>query len=218
MDSFELDRNIADLIEVQNAAITRDDGTITRAAVPPLLAQLRAAAANSSTAAPGGGSSEKTKIPVNAAAVDLWAAVLRGAEDLAARYAVRGERAPSGPVECIKWAHHGIRARKLQHEADDAAKITGQWIAAIRELMDPARKVPLAGACPACGLSTLSSFKDGDLVRAPVVHVHRKDGPGTFARCDYCGAEWPAVELLDLAAAMGLPGADLLEAARGGAA
>jgi hypothetical protein len=193
MDTFTLDQNIRDLTEFAPAAIRRDNGTIDRVVAPPLLAQLRAAASNSSTQAPGGGSSEKTKIPVDAGAVDLLDRITKHARVCATETpAPHLPPCPEalGVVDAVKRYGTAVRAH-TQGWIDRAAEITGSWCADIRAHLDPAKRFPLKGKCPECGISKVADMTTGELVRSDVLHVYPGDeSRHSLARCHYCGAEW----------------------------
>lgn len=178
------------------AVLTRDhehtvDGVI--GTEEPLLLMLEQAIGSSTGAGSGGGG--KGAI-LNAAALDLRESISR---------TLPGSRhySPTTRLEV-----HAARCAGDEVAEWDLRKLCEGWAVAIRELLQPTRRVPVKDQhCPACGYAQATvTNPDGEDVLRPALEASLT-GADSVLRCLVCTEEWRADIWEEVFGASGLPGA-----------
>lgn len=189
---------IRDKIDPGSGAVIGIAGT-TRHPVPSLLQQLRRAVA--STQSSGGGPGKAAPIPISADAYDLLT-------DITARVALLVElwQAPRdhSTVEDRLRAVVNIAGMSTDLEAVYGLRLAlAKWVARIRDLFDPPKRLYLAAPCPRCEVSMVWRRDDrlGEDVQQPALQV---DGT-TGCTCLSCGAHWDPTLFEHLASVLGCP-------------
>ncbi len=158
----------------------------------PLLLMLEQAIGSSTGAGSGGGG--KGAI-LNAAALDLRDSISR---------VVPGTVPELLPQRLEAWVG------RLAEEAAEwyLLKLCESWADAIRELLQPTRRVPVKDQhCPACGYGqTTVTNPDGEDVLRPALEASLT-GADSVLRCLVCTEEWRADIWEEVFGASGLPGA-----------
>lgn len=158
----------------------------------PLLLMLEQAIGSSTGAGSGGGG--KGAI-LNAAALDLRDSISR---------VVPGTVPELLPQRLEAWVP------RLAEEAAEwyLLKLCESWADAIRELLQPTRRVPVKDQhCPACGYGqTTVTNPDGEDVLRPALEASLT-GADSVLRCLVCTEEWHADIWEEVFGASGLPGA-----------
>lgn len=166
------------------------DGTVT-ARVPALLSQLHEAIYQGS--APDGASAGfKARLPVQAAALDLWRQITAQVD---ACYRQKLGR-PAGHVFGVlsRWAAFVDDDTLVTVNGRDvyARDAVAGWEAQIRAYLDPPRLAEIQAPCIQCGRRWKFRPVDGQIVRsAALVMVRDRDtGRTLYAECQQCGAVW----------------------------
>lgn len=178
------------------AVLTRDhehevDGVV--GTEEPLLLMLEQAISSSTGAGSGGGG--KGAI-LNAAALDLRDSI--------------SDQVPGNAPELllVRLEVHATRLAGDEQAEWDLRKFCESWTAAIRELLQPTRRVPVKDQhCPACGYGqTTVTNPDGEDVLRPALEASLT-GADSVLRCLVCTEEWRADIWEEVFGASGLPGA-----------
>lgn len=176
------------------AVLTRDhehtvDGVV--GTEEPLLLMLEQAIGSSTGAGSGGGG--KGAI-LNAAALDLRDSISR--EFSGMYYSPLPER-----------LEFEVRSCSSEQEEDELLHRCRYWEKAIRELLQPTRRVPVKDQpCPACGYAQVTLDMDGEDVLRPALEASLT-GADSVLRCLVCTEEWRADIWEEVFGASGLPGA-----------
>lgn len=202
--------SLAELIRPQVRSIVREKvdpktgrvlgiaGT-TRHPVPPLLQQLRRAVESSKTS--GGGPSKSAPIPISADAHDLLTSIT----DRAARMAELWQARPdSNSIEDRLRAVVTLAGQSTDLEAVHGVRLPlAKWVASIKALFDPPKRLYLAAPCPRCEVSMVWRRDEsiGESVQQPALQVDGKEG----CNCLSCGAHWPPNLFEHLASVLGCP-------------
>lgn len=177
------------------AVLTRDhehevDGVVGTEA--PLLLMLEQAIGSSTGAGSGGGG--KGAI-LNAAALDL-------------RDSISAQVPGNAPeLLLVRLEVHATRCAGDEQAEWDLRKFCESWEKAIRELLQPTRRVPVKDQhCPACGYAQVTMDMDGEDVLRPALEASLT-GADSVLRCLVCTEEWRADIWEEVFGASGLPGA-----------
>lgn len=138
---------------------------------PPLLQQLREAVYSGTGAHANGNTSGAERIPLDPGALAIHDNIAR----IIGVWYAKAQLRPvgldtAGMLE--EWARSFIEARHRGEVPDESwlrrlARLQ-LWASEIEALFDPPKQVPLASACPICGVSWASN-RDGENVQALVV-------------------------------------------------
>lgn len=211
---------IEKLTRTHHVTVPTDDGPVFLEQ-PGLIQQLRDEMFGGTDK--GAASGNKTKLPLNAPAVDLytlidrqvsevWATVtglvpgVDTTESLLVAWAVAvGEDAPvlySTP-ETLTDADKRSTVIWLRNQTN-ALTLLRKWIQQIEDLFNPPRTADILAACITCGVRDMWKTVDGVQVRSSAfVFVRdRITGDSTEARCLACGQSWPPTMFLFLANAI----------------
>lgn len=189
---------VRDKIDPDSGAVIGIDGT-TRHAVPSLLQQLRRSVA--STRASGGGPSKSAPIPISADAYDLLTDITARTVKLVE---MSGATPGSSSEEDRLRAVVASAAAWSDLQAVYAVRLVlSKWVARIRDLLDPPKRLYLAAACPRCEVSMVWRRDEalGEEVQQPALQVDGKRG----CTCAACGAHWDPTLFQHLASVLGCP-------------
>lgn len=176
-----------------------------------------------------GGSQLGSKLPMDAAALDILELITDQAAQLLAQ--VDPRPTPYGHAETYVrlWAAaagegelfrvtvrrtlpdgeaEGARKRVFtSSESGSALSFVARWVGRIREYFDPPKVVPIPEPCPECGTRYVEWEHDGELLRQPALvrEMDRVTGAAIRAKCAACPAEWGPDEFMRLAALLGYP-------------
>lgn len=157
----------------------------------PLLFMLEQAIGSSTGAGSGGGG--KGAI-LNAAALDLRDSI--------------SDQVPGNAPELL-LVRLEVWARRLADEVaeDHLVALCRKWERAIRELLQPTRRVPVKDQhCPACGYGQVTvTNPDGEDVVRPALEASLTGADSTLT-CLVCTEEWHADMWEEVFGAAGLPG------------
>jgi hypothetical protein len=165
---------------------------------PPLLRLLEVAIGADTSGGAGGAGRNKNSAPLDVTALSLWEEI--------------------GSVVAHNWPGRLELARRGTHLIDRLTAWTNvvaagpdephlleyceYWASAIRELLEPTRRVPLRGvACMGCKLTWVFDEQDGQTTYQPALiasisdrHLH-----GVEVRCQSCEGAWSGLALQLLA-------------------
>lgn len=188
MHSVELSKNITVLTKAHPVKhIDPENGSVSYPNETSLFEQLRTEIGSSSRRGGKGGSGSRS--PVALAAVALWSEIQ---ESLNTSYiANTGTDNPELPPETKleNWASFA----KDEETIIRCVETTSQWIAEIRELINPEPSVELVGRCPACGNTHAFTEQDGETIRNTALSANMFG-----ANCRSCGAHWEPRQFEDL--------------------
>ena len=180
----------------------------------------------------GAASANKTKLPLNAPALDLYQLIDRQAAEVWS--AVTGQVPSVDRMESliVEWAaavNEGtlvvFSTPETITSADDRdrviwtrnettpVRLLNRWVTQITELFDPPRTAEIQAPCIVCGTRHVWRQKDGQNIRvSALVFVRdRETGDTTEARCQSCGESWWPYQFEYLARAIGRLGSDSQE-------
>lgn len=209
----EKDDLVEKLTRTHQVAYQTDDGT-KATDVPGLLEQLRDEVFGGTDR--GAAAGNKTKLPLNAPAADLYTLIDR---QIAEVWAEQFKRVPNAdrpetllalwsaavtefttvtvsvaetityPDPRFGWPRDAINWNPTQVKAID---ILRRWARSIEELFDPPRTADIFAACISCGVREVHRLQDGRRVRQTALQFirDRHTGDSTSARCQACGVEW----------------------------
>ncbi|QIV87525.1 hypothetical protein D3791_10585 [Glutamicibacter mishrai] len=188
MHSVELSKNITVLTKAHPVKhIDPENGSVSYPNETSLFEQIRKEIGSSSRR--GGKSGSGSRSPVALAAVALWSEIQ---ESLNTSYiANTGTENPELPPETKldSWASFA----KDEETIIRCVETTSQWIAEIRELINPEPSVELVGRCPACGNTHAFTEQDGETIRNTALNASMFG-----ANCRSCGAHWEPKQFEDL--------------------
>ena len=217
------ERTFNDLVECltteHHVTVNTDDGSkITTE--DGLIQQLRDAMFGGNDR--GAATANKTKLPLNAPAMDLYQLIDRQIAEVWG--AVSNKIPGTDKMEALlaRWASHVTEDSMVEfstpetiREADrdrviwirnetNALKLLRRWATQIEELFDPPRTADILAACIRCGEREVWRQKDGEnvTVSALVFVRNRETGDTTEARCQACGESWWPYQFLYLAEAI----------------
>lgn len=161
----------------------------------PLLLMLEKAIGSSTGAGSGGGG--KGAI-LNAAALDLRESIHR---------ALAPDSRPDWRT-AYRLEHHARVCAGVPSMEDELLASCSYWERAIRELLQPTRRVPVKDQhCPACGYAqTTVTNPDGEDVVRPALEASLTGADSTL-KCLVCLQEWHADIWEEVFGAAGLPAA-----------
>lgn len=178
-----------------------------------------------------GGSQLGSKLPMDAAALDILELITDQAAQLLAQ--VDPRPTPYGHAEkyVALWAAAAredqlftVTVREtLPDDADPDVKkrvftsslqltafgFVCKWVGLVRQYFDPPSPAGIPNACPVpeCGERYVYRYVDGQRIQQPALAFEkdRNTGATLQARCSACGATWPRDRFLHLAAVLGYP-------------
>lgn len=209
----EYDDLVKQLTKPHHVTYQTDEGT-KAIEVPGLLEQLREEIFGGSER--GAASGNKTKLPLNAPAADLYALIDR---QIAEVWAAVFNRVPNADrpeellvpwsayvnehsvvvistPETIRYADptYGWERETVNWNPRDvkAIDLLRQWVRAIEELFNPPKTAEIFAACISCGVREVHRIQDGRMVRQTALQFvrDRETGDSTSARCQACGVTW----------------------------
>lgn len=186
-----------ELAEPARRPLLRDDGTTTIHPADCLLDLLAAEAAPSSNH--GNTGRGRSGAPVALDVVDLQRRI--SAETAAWCWNLTGQAPPDELADRVRVIARVAGGLVDLDQARQVARFVADWVASIRAVLDPPRKMSLAEPCPACGTRTHYRRDDttGEVVRLHPLEVDGVRG----CTCLACGAHWPVEQLEHLALVIG---------------
>lgn len=180
------------LTDTHPKSVSTTDG-IEIHSVPSLLSQLREAIYQTGATDTGAGGG-KAKLPIHAAALDLY---MRVDEEITGVWVQAFKRPPSAdrPEVLLRewglWASDvtPVEVRGRLVYAPDAVKT---WVGLIEEYFNPPRLAEIQAPCFVCGERWVFRDVDGERVRSSAL-VFRRDrdsGETVSAECGACGVVW----------------------------
>lgn len=218
-------RHLEQLTKPHQIPYQTDAGTKV-AEVPGLLAQLRDEIFGGTNV--GGAAGNKTRLPLNAPAADLYQLIDRQIAEVWGAAFSRVPNADTPEELVIPWAalvgehkmvtysvpetvthpdpvHGWPRDHVLWVPRDvRASDLLARWVRAIEELFNPPRVADITAACVSCGVREVHKVQDGQRVRQTALQFvrDRETGDSTSARCLACGITWMPSQFLYLAEAI----------------
>lgn len=196
-------------LDVALAMLTRDHELIVQLkgvvlgsrTEQPLLLKLRAAVASSIGDGTGGGKSNKSAVPLNVGARDLYDRMTLDIRKWFSEVATDSSHGrPVPEVTLTQWYIRFVSAYRsnLVTEALLKRKTSElrDWQQQIRDLIDPPYRWPLTSPCPVCGLEwvTLHAVDDPrEIERVRTLNaVEREDIESSYVVCvnPQCGRIW----------------------------
>ena len=215
---------IAQLTTEHPVMVETDNGSAFPMA-PALLVQLREAVFGGMES--GGGSSFGSKLPMDAAAVDLLTEITNQAAEVLAF--VSHQPTPYGHAESYValWAAqtlestpYVVTSRATPDEPDEygrrltydqrheytAHQLAQHWVNRIRDFFNPPKMRDIPNACPVeeCGARFIHRNVDGEMKQSAAlrISIDRGTGRSIEAKCGVCGKTWEPEEFLRLAATL----------------
>lgn len=161
---------------------------------PPLLRLLEVAIRADTSGAAGGAGRNKNSAPLDVTALVLWSEI--------------------SEVVGLNWPGRHDLSRQRTHLIDRLTAWTNvvaggenephlleyceYWSAAIRELLEPTRRVPLRGvSCMGCKLTWVTDEQDGQTTYMPalVASISERHLHGVLVHCEACDGQWSGVAL-----------------------
>jgi hypothetical protein len=213
-DEIPFDVLVERLTRAHEVPIHNDDEGTTVASRDGLLQQLREAVFGSSDR--GATAANKAKLPMNAAALDLYTLIDRQVAEVwgAAFSRVPGAEKPEALV--AQWSAHVDPFAIVRYSTPETVRrwsdkfredvehvvwtlneaspynLLARWHRAISELFDPPRLITNPAACVSCGARSSYRRLDGQTVKstALVIEVDRMTNRPKEVRCLACEASW----------------------------
>lgn len=180
------------LVSEHKKAINTADG-IEFHSVPSLISQLREAVYGGSVADGAGGASA-AKLPIQAAALDVYMLIDR---QVTAAWVAVFNRVPSADrIETllIEWAAQANAETIVDVDGRSvyAPEAVASWVGRIEDYLNPPRLAPIDLPCPSCGERYQHRNVDGEEKRSGVLFFRRDRATGETvdARCESCGVVW----------------------------
>lgn len=203
------------LTRQHRVAVTTDNGVVF-ATEDGLLQQLREAVFGDS--GKNGGTANKSKLPMNAPALDLLTLIDRQIAEVWSAVTGKAPGVDRSETLLVEWAN-AVRAEtlvtisspELVNESVIWARaehtpqgLMERWEQQILDLFDPPRTAEILAACISCGEREVWKTKDGESVKqSALVFVRdRMTGDSTEARCLVCAASWSPDQFMYLAEAI----------------
>lgn len=208
----EFDDLVAKLSRTHAVSYSTDDGT-KYTTNDGLLQQLRDEMFGSNDK--GAAAGNKTKLPFNAPATDLYQLIDRQISEVWAAAFKRVPGIETTEALLTEWAAWAGEHRQViysspetLHEQNErgqdvdrviwtkaevsAINLLRRWVRAIEELFNPPRQAEIIAACILCGEREVWRPRDGQMVKqtALIFIRDRETGDSTEARCQACGATW----------------------------
>jgi len=174
--------------------------------VPALIAQLREALF-AGLGADGAGGGHRSKLPLQAAALDLYMLIDRQITEVwvAAFHRVpNADRPEQLLAEWAAWAGEESIV-PLGEGTVYATAAVAHWVTLIEDYLNPPRRAEINAPCVQCGERYTYRSVDGETVRsAALTFTRSKDTGDTLdARCGACAAVWLPSQFLFLAEQIG---------------
>lgn len=197
--------DVEQLVHDHKKAVSTIDGVEFHTA-PGLLAQLRDAVFGGGVR-DGAGSGGKAKLPIQAAALDLYMLIDRQITELWVDAFNRVPNADRPEQLLSEWAAWADEDRIVTVAGRDlyATDAVSGWVRAIEDYFNPPRLAEISAPCIACGERYVHRAVDGDTVRSSAL-VFRRDrdsGETLDARCEACGNVWLPAQFKYLAEQIG---------------
>lgn len=194
---------VDDLCLPRNVRVPTDNGT-TWATEDALLTQLLEAVSASIPDGGGGGGSPSARNLINTDALHTLGMIVAQVGDWCRM--VGAPTTKDAATDLRSWFD---RYSAFEGESLDAVYIRTltNWMAQIRELLDPPKSVEITSACPEC-LEDFYVNAEGDPIPHPITLQYRANGVGMLngahATCRACGYGWSGEwELRGLSHAIG---------------
>lgn len=203
------------LTRQHRVAVTTDNGVVF-ATEDGLLQQLRESVFGD--AGKNGGTANKSKLPMNAPALDLLTLIDRQIAEVWAAVTGRVPGAGRSETLLVEWANAVRPDSLVTISAPETANETVIWTRAeytpqgllerwerqILELFDPPRTAPNPNACINCDQREVWRMKDGEQIKqtALILVIDRETERATELRCQACGTSWPSSQFEWLNAAI----------------
>lgn len=200
--------DVETLTREHKIAVTTDEG-IEFHSVPSLISQLHDAIFGGMEST-GGNSAMQSKLPISAAALDLYMAIDR---EITSVWVAAFSRVPNmdNPEQLLAqwgaWADPETIAEVSgrTYYAPDAVSL---WESRILDFFDPPRMAEIDAECPMpdCGHRYVYANVDGEEIRSSAMRFNRSRHTGETldARCMACGTVWQRSEFNRLAAVIGI--------------
>lgn len=208
--------NLVERLTRTHKVVVNTDNGIVFATEDGLLQQLRDAVFGDG--GKNGGTSNKSKLPMNAPALDLltlldrqvaevWAAVTGKVPNAARTETLLVEWAAASRPETLvvistpEMSAGGVIWTKAEYTPQ---VLMERWERQILELFDPPRTAEILAACISCGVREMWRDKEGESAKtSALVFVRdRFTGDSTEARCLSCGVSWMPSQFKYLAEAI----------------
>lgn len=200
--------DVETLTREHKTAVSTDEG-IEFHSVPSLISQLRDAIFGGMEST-GGSSAMKSKLPISAAALDLYMVIDR---EITAAWVAAFHRVPNADNPELLLAQWGAWA-----DAETITEVSGRtyyapdavslWGRRIVDFFDPPRMAEIDAECPMpdCGHRYVYTQVDGEEIRSAAMRFNRSRHTGQTldARCMACGTVWQPAEFTRLAAVIGI--------------
>ena len=196
---------IEELTRPYPTVLARDNGEVEVTWLDPLLKQLREAVFGGKEST-GGVSGFESKLPIDAAALDLLTDITREASELLVH--VTQQPIGLGHVEdyVAEWAAHtNADTLFLVKVRDDSRDMSGieiaqWWRQRVINFFEPPRIQPIKAECPECG----ALKEPGSNTYVLQIRKERTTGIVMEASCSQCHCRWDRSEITELAIATGL--------------
>ena len=193
------------LIHDHRKAVSTVDG-LEFHTVPSLLSQLRDAVFGGSVA-DGAGSAMKAKLPIQAAALDLYMLVDRQITEAWVAAFARVPNADRPEALLAEWAAWAAPETLVTVAGRDvyAPDAVAGWVRAVEDYFDPPRLAEISAACYSCGERYVFRPVDGETVRSSALSFRRDRDTGETldARCGACEMVWLPSQFRYLAEQLG---------------
>lgn len=200
--------DVETLTREHKTAVSTDEG-IEFHSVPSLLSQLRDAVFGGMEST-GGSSAMKSKLPISAAALDLYMEIDR---EITRAWVVAFQKVPNADnpegllAQWGAWATAETitEASGRTYYAPDAVNV---WEQRIVDFFDPPRMAEIDAECPMpeCGNRYVFTTMDGEEIRSSALRFNRSRHTGETldARCLACGTIWQRTDFDRLATVIGI--------------
>lgn len=200
--------DVEQLVHDHKKAVNTVDG-IEFHSVPSLLSQLRDAVFGGSVS-DGAGGGAKSKLPIQAAALDLYMLVDRQITEawVAAFASVPNADRPEALLaEWAAWASPETLVVVAGRDVYADAAVSG-WVQAIESYFSPPRLAEISAPCLSCGERWVHRSVDGETVRSSALSFRRDRDTGETldARCGACEMVWLPSQFRYLAEQLGKTG------------
>ena len=211
----EYDDLLAKLTREHPVTVHTDDGP-RFIRVQGLLQQLRDEVFGGSDTGTVAGN--KSKLPLNAPALDLYTLIDRQVAEVWGAAFNRVPNADRAERLLVEWAAYIGQETIVRYSSPEtirtpletviwtfdectALNLLRRWVRAIDELFNPPRTAEIKAACIQCGEREVRRPRDGEWIsQTALVFIRdRETGDSTEARCMACGASWLPSQFMYLA-------------------